>query len=98
MRDGGTEGHKFLQSWNDVLELIKDAEDQCFEKCKGSWFRRNLRRGEDVAAVLQNLTEMIPEEYGLGVLRGGLSMLFTVSQHFYISYNHILRHNYWYSD
>lgn len=63
-----------------MVKVIKDAEDQYLEKGKGSWIRRKMRRGEDVAAILQSLTEMIPEEKGLGVLRGGLSLLFTVSR------------------
>lgn len=77
--DSSTEGPKGLQSWNEVLKVIQDAKDQYLEKAKRNWFREKLRKGEDVATVLQNLTEMIPEEYGLGVLRGGLSILFTVS-------------------
>lgn len=77
--DGSTEEFKGLQSWNDVLKLIEDAEDQYAEKAKHSWFRQKLRRGENVASVLQSLTDLLPEEYGLGVLRGGLSILFTVS-------------------
>lgn len=77
--DGSTEEFKSLQSWNDVLKLIENAEDQYAEKAKNSWFRQKLRRGENVASVLQSLTDLLPEEYGLGVLRGGLSILFTVS-------------------
>lgn len=78
--DGSIERAEGVQSWNDVMKLIQEAENQYMEKAKRNWFRQKLRKGEDVATVLQNLTEMIPEEYGLGVLRGGLSILFTVSR------------------
>lgn len=76
-----------------MVKLIKDAEDQYLEKGKGSWIRRKMRNGEDVAAVLQNLTDMIPEEQGLGVLRGGLSLIFTVSRQSHIQRNFAL--SYW---
>lgn len=39
---------------------------------------RAMQRNRAVAATLQGLTEMIPEENGLGVLRGGLKSIFTV--------------------
>lgn len=77
--DGRMEGPKGVQSWNDVLRLIEAAEDHYVEKGTRNWFRQKLRKGENVATVLQSLTELIPEEYGLGVVRGGLSILFTVS-------------------
>lgn len=86
LQDEKTDASKGFQSWNEVLELIHDAEDRYVLRGEGSWLRRNMRR-DDVAAVLKDLTELIPEEYGLGVLRGGLSMLFTVSPQSLITEN-----------
>lgn len=65
-------------SWDGVLKLIQDAEAQYKSKGDKSRFRRFLRQGQDVSVVLNGLVELIPDEYGLGILRAGLSMLFTV--------------------
>lgn len=41
---------------------------------------RAMQRNRAVAATLHCLAEMIPEQNGLGVLRGGLKGIFTVRQ------------------
>lgn len=65
-------------SWSDVLELIRNAEAQYEGTGDKNRLRRRLRRGQDVAVVLNGLVELIPDEHGLGVLRVALSKLFTV--------------------
>lgn len=61
-----------------MLELISSAKAQYEVKGEKSKLRQGLRDGENVAAVLQGLVELIPDEYGLGILRAALSKLFTV--------------------
>lgn len=65
-------------SWKDVLDLISNAKAQYEAKGDKSKLRRAVRNGEDVANTLKGLVELIPDEYGLGVLRAALSKLFTV--------------------
>ncbi|ROW03063.1 hypothetical protein VMCG_05722 [Cytospora schulzeri] len=61
-------------SWDDVLKLIEDAEAKYKDQGDKNRFRRGLRQGQDVAAALNGLVELIPDESGLVVLRIGLSM------------------------
>jgi hypothetical protein len=39
---------------------------------------RNLTRNKAVAVTLEGLAGMIPEQDGLGILRGGLKLVFKV--------------------
>ncbi|KAF3762780.1 hypothetical protein M406DRAFT_333151 [Cryphonectria parasitica EP155] len=66
-----------IPSWQDVLELISNAEEQYKDKGEKNKARRALRKGQDVANVLNGLVELIPDEHGLGVLRVALSKIFT---------------------
>lgn len=65
-------------SWDDVLKLISNAKAEDQRKADKSKLRRVLRNGEDIATVLSGLTDLIPDEKGLGILRVALSMVFTV--------------------
>lgn len=66
--------------WKDVLELISNAKGAKVEyesKGEGSKLRRILRN-EYIADGLRGLLELIPDGYGLGILRVALSKLFTI--------------------
>ncbi|KAJ4386436.1 hypothetical protein N0V93_009332 [Gnomoniopsis smithogilvyi] len=64
-------------SWKDVLDVISNAKAQYELKAESNKTRWALRHGSNAAAILQSLTELIPDESGLGILRASLSMLFT---------------------
>lgn len=65
-------------SWDDLLGLISKVKEQYLAKGEKSKIRQSFRNGETTAAVLEGLVDLIPDEYGLGILRVGLSKLITV--------------------
>lgn len=67
------------RSWDDVVEVMEEAEAEYELKGSKNKARRLLRNGETVAKVLQSLAEFIPDEKGLSVLRGGIVLLCSVS-------------------
>ncbi|KAI4685099.1 hypothetical protein J4E81_008912 [Alternaria sp. BMP 2799] len=63
-------------TWDDVFEQI-DAANAAYEtKAPKGSFRNFIRGGKADARTLDSLCSIIPEEQGLGVLRGGLSFIF----------------------
>jgi len=66
-------------TWDDVFDQI-DAANAAYEaKAPKGSFRNFIRGGKADARTLDSLCSIIPEEQGLGVLRGGLSFFFQVS-------------------
>lgn len=66
--------------WRGVIEQYSEHITKTDEaKTKGNFLRDKLRKGSTVAGVLHGLTEMIPEEKGLGVLKVGLAYILMVS-------------------
>jgi hypothetical protein len=64
-------------SWQDVLDSMETARqdfDSATKKSKG----KAAIRYKIVLSTLQSLTEMIPDQDGLSVMRGGLKMIFSV--------------------
>lgn len=76
--DGDSTTASLTPSWGDVLELISSAEAQYESNGDKNRLRRVVRKGQDAAVVLNGLVEMIPDEYGLGILRVALSKIFMV--------------------
>ncbi|KAI4629071.1 uncharacterized protein J4E87_003331 [Alternaria ethzedia] len=63
-------------TWNDVFERIDAMKEAYDAKAPKGSFRSFIRNGKADATTLNSLCFIIPEEYGLGVLRGGLSFIF----------------------
>ncbi|KAK0624115.1 hypothetical protein B0T14DRAFT_565417 [Immersiella caudata] len=62
-------------SWDEVLDSIEAARDE-YERKMGKSRLRAIPRNQVVVTTLQGLTEMIPEQDGLSILRGGLKHIF----------------------
>ncbi|KAH6687816.1 hypothetical protein F5X68DRAFT_261159 [Plectosphaerella plurivora] len=62
-------------SWQDVLDSMETAAAQYGAKTESNRLRA-LPRNKAIAVTLESMTDMIPEESGLGVLRGGLKTIF----------------------
>lgn len=65
-------------SWAEVMVSMEEACSEYKKKAKGDKIRA-MQRNRAVAATLQSLGEMIPEQDGLSVLRGGLNGIFKVT-------------------
>ncbi|KAH7375239.1 hypothetical protein B0T11DRAFT_323291 [Plectosphaerella cucumerina] len=62
-------------SWQEVLDSMESATAQYGAKAESNRLRA-LPRNKATAVTLESMTDMIPEESGLGVLRGGLKTIF----------------------
>jgi hypothetical protein len=73
-------------SWQDVVYAIEEAKGEDNAKGERSFFgkhlRAPLRRSAPVIATLDSMTNMIPDQNGLSILRGGLVTVFKVSRSF----------------
>ncbi|KAK4119073.1 hypothetical protein N657DRAFT_675165 [Parathielavia appendiculata] len=65
-----------LHGWRDVVDAIETAKAQDNAKSDRSKIRGRLRKSGPEIALLESLAGMIPDQDGLGVLRGGLTTLF----------------------
>lgn len=59
------------------MDSMETAAAQYGAKAESNKLRA-LPRNRAVAVTLESMTDMIPEESGLGVLRGGLKTIFKV--------------------
>lgn len=64
-------------TWADVLNSMQDATSEYREKSDSSRVRA-AQRDKAIAVTLLSLTDMIPEQDGLSILRGGMSTIFKV--------------------
>jgi hypothetical protein len=63
-------------SWDELTaEIVKKYD----AKAENNILRRGMRNGKGVAQTLNALKEMIPSDYGLVVLKSGMSFVFQVS-------------------
>ena len=65
-------------TWNDVFEQIDALKVAYDAKAPKGSIRSFIRNNKADAATLNSLCFIIPEDHGLGVLRGGLSFIFQV--------------------
>lgn len=65
-------------SWEDVLDYIQSSEMAYNAKAEKSWIRNWVRNSKVTAENLKIGVELIPDEKGLSVLRGGLCFMFDV--------------------
>lgn len=66
--------------WDGLIELYAEkitASESV--KSKGSRLRNMFRKDASLPSTLHSLTEMIPDDNGLSVLRVGLAYIFLVS-------------------
>ncbi|KAI1856391.1 hypothetical protein JX265_011638 [Neoarthrinium moseri] len=77
-------------SWDDVLNQLESAksEDPTFSR-KAS--RKSDRVLADAAPYMQPWIELIPEEYGLSIIKGGLALIFSSAKHKVENRERILR-------
>ena len=64
-------------SWDDVLESIQIARDE-HDEGEGRGKFRNAYKNKALITTLHSLTDMIPDQDGLSVMRGGLKLIFKV--------------------
>jgi hypothetical protein len=65
-------------TWTDVFNLMQNASSEYREKSESSKVRA-AQRDKAIAVTLLSLTDMIPEQDGLSILRGGMSTIFKVT-------------------
>lgn len=65
-------------SWSDVLQSMSIAKEDYSQK-RGRVKAEGLHANKTTVATLEMLTDMIPDQDGLSVLRGGLRTVFKVS-------------------
>ncbi|KFZ00081.1 hypothetical protein V498_00311 [Pseudogymnoascus sp. VKM F-4517 (FW-2822)] len=63
-------------SWDDVLECIQSSETSYNAKAEKSWIRKYVRESKVTSQNLKIAAELIPNDKGLSVLRGGLCFMF----------------------
>ena len=69
-------------TWTDVFSLMQNASSEYREKSESSKLRA-AQRDKAIAVTLLSLTDMIPEQDGLSILRGGMSTIFKVTPSFH---------------
>jgi len=65
-------------SWDDVFEQMRNTPEVYDARAGHNVVRRWLRQGKPMAKILDSLTDLIPDEKGLGALKAGLSFIFKV--------------------
>ncbi|KAI0427797.1 hypothetical protein F5Y09DRAFT_344293 [Xylaria sp. FL1042] len=63
-------------TWQGVLEQLDNATTIYQEKARGNPARATIRKGEAIARNLIPMLESIPNDNGLGLLKGGLLVVF----------------------
>jgi hypothetical protein len=67
-----------------VIDAIDTAKAEDDAKADKSRIRAYVRRSGPEIAILDSLTDLIPDQDGLSILRGGLSVLLKVSSLFWL--------------
>jgi hypothetical protein len=67
-------------SWSDVLDQMHEAQDIYNAKGEKNKARGLMRHGKAISESLTPLLNLIPDQYGLNVLRGGLALIFKVCE------------------
>lgn len=66
-------------SWSNVFEELSHAKSAYDEKATKNPIRRCFRHGSGMHRNLKPLAEAIPQENGLGLIKGGLQIVLNVS-------------------
>ena len=66
-------------SWSNVLEELNHAKSAYEDKATKNPIRRCFRHGSGMHRNLKPLTEAIPQENGIGLIKGGLQIVLNVS-------------------
>jgi len=64
--------------WQDVVDAIETAKARDQAKADKSFIRAGLRKSGAQLGVLESLTNMIPDQDGLSILRGGMMTVLKV--------------------
>lgn len=69
-------------SWDDVLKSIQDANEEYLTKSEKNTPKNvyNGHKNKALIMTLHSLTDMIPDQDGLSVMRGGLKLIFKVGK------------------
>lgn len=65
-------------TWQDVMDKMNEAEMSYAQKGQRNNVRGFFRHGRSAQMVVNPLLEVLPEDYGLRALKGGLTLLFNV--------------------
>ncbi|KAL7783102.1 hypothetical protein V8C37DRAFT_397453 [Trichoderma ceciliae] len=76
--DSTTRTQKF--SWKDVFDCIEEAKKTYVKKAEDNRFRGWIRKGEVAIGLLERLSDAIPDQDGLSILRSGLAFIFQSCQ------------------
>ncbi|KAI0386148.1 hypothetical protein F5Y04DRAFT_116479 [Hypomontagnella monticulosa] len=66
-------------SWDDVLQSIHEATNEYNTRLGGNGIK-NVHNNRILIKTLHSLTDMIPDQDGLSVMRGGLKLIFKLLQ------------------
>ena len=70
--------------WSDVIEQMQKAQDVYKDKGDKNPVRSFFRNGKEIATTVTPWFDMIPDQYGLSVLRAGLTVIFQARRVFYL--------------
>ncbi|EHK47201.1 hypothetical protein TRIATDRAFT_142047, partial [Trichoderma atroviride IMI 206040] len=76
LQTGGSTAIPQDVSWRDVFDCIGEAKQTYEKKAEDNRFRGWVRKGEIAIGILERLSEAIPDENGLSVLKTGLVFIF----------------------
>jgi hypothetical protein len=65
-------------TWEDIIDAMDSARTSYISKGERNMARRVLRHGAALEVVFEPLLGLIPDQYGLNIIRGGLVVLFKV--------------------
>ncbi|KAI0162323.1 hypothetical protein GGR57DRAFT_318863 [Xylariaceae sp. FL1272] len=65
-------------SWDDVLAQLELAKSSCVADC-GKGYRKADRFLAKAASYTEKWLDLLPDEYGLSVVRGGLALVFSMA-------------------
>ncbi|KAM0247238.1 hypothetical protein ACHAQJ_009923 [Trichoderma viride] len=69
-----------IVSWRDVFDCIEEAKKTYAKKAEDNRFRGWIRKGDVAIDILERLSEAIPDQDGLSILRSGLAFIFQSCQ------------------
>ncbi|KAL7929925.1 hypothetical protein V8C35DRAFT_170134 [Trichoderma chlorosporum] len=78
-------------SWRDVCNCIEEAKKTYEKKAEDNRFRGWIRKGDIAIGILERLSDCIPDENGLSILRTGLVFIFQSFQRRLSNVGHILQ-------
>lgn len=75
---GGSETTTQDVTWRGVFDCIEEAKKTYEKKAEDNRFRGWIRKGDAAIGILERLSDIIPDQDGLSILRTGLAFVFQV--------------------